>query len=81
MITSNPDKVEQFVSGKKLLIAFGGSVVAAAVVGTVDYFLFHALLGNSWGTTVAQIVTLQVYMVLLITFCLRFRATNCITTL
>ena len=66
MITSTPDKVEQFVGGKKLLTAFGGSVLAAAVVGTVGYFVFHALLGNAWGTTVSQIVTLQVYMVLLI---------------
>jgi hypothetical protein len=41
-------------------------VLAAAVVGTVGYFVFHALLGNAWGTTVSQIVTLQVYMVLLI---------------
>ena len=72
MITSTPDKVEQFVGGKKLLIAFGGSVLAAAAVGTVGYILFHALLGNGWGTTVPQIVTLQVYMVLLITLCLRF---------
>ena len=73
MITSTPDKVEQFVGGKKLLIAFGGSVLAAAVVGTVGYFVFHALLGNTWGTTVSQIVTLQVYMVLLIAVCVRFR--------
>jgi membrane protease YdiL (CAAX protease family) len=73
MITSTPDKVEQFVGGNKLLIAFGGSVLAAVVVGTVGYFVFHALLGNGWGTTVPQIVTLQVYMVLLITLCLRFR--------
>jgi membrane protease YdiL (CAAX protease family) len=73
MITSTPDKVEQFVGGKKLLIAFGGSVLAAAVVGTVGYFVFHALLGNTWGTTVSQIVTLQVYMVLLIALCVRFR--------
>src|SRR5258707_512963 len=72
MTISTPDKVEQFVEGKKLLIAFGGSVLAAAVVGTVGYFVFHALLGSGWGTTVPQIVTLQVYMVLLITFCLRF---------
>jgi len=43
MITSTPAKVEQFVGGKKLLIAFGGSVLAAAVVGTVGYFVFHAL--------------------------------------
>ena len=63
MITSTPDRVEQFVGGKKLLIAFGGSVLAAAVVGTVGYFVFRALLGNAWGTTVSQIVTLQVYMV------------------
>jgi hypothetical protein len=41
-------------------------VLAAAVVGTFCYFVFHALLGNAWGTTVSQIVTLQVYMVLLI---------------
>jgi membrane protease YdiL (CAAX protease family) len=73
MIMSAPDRVEQFVGGKKLLIAFGGSVLAAVVVGTVGYFGFHALLGNGWGTTVPQIVTLQVYMVLLITLCLRFR--------
>ena len=73
MITSTPDRLEQFVGGKKLLIAFGGSVLAAVVVGTVGYFVFHALLGNGWGTTVPQIVTLQVYMVLLITLCLRFR--------
>jgi hypothetical protein len=73
MITATPDKVEQLVAGKKLLIAFGCSVLAAAVVGTVGYFLFHALLGNAWGTTVAQIVTLQVYMVLLIILCLWFR--------
>src|SRR3984893_2210328 len=73
MITSTPDKVEQFVGGKKLLIAFGGSVLAAAVVGTVGYFVVHALLGNTWGTTVSQIVTLQVYMVLLIALCVRFR--------
>src|SRR3979411_1217838 len=73
MITSTSDKVEQFVGGKKVLIAFGGSVLAAAVVGTVGYFVFHALLGNAWGTTVSQIVTLQVYMVLLITLCIRFR--------
>jgi hypothetical protein len=73
MIRSTPDKVEQFVGGKKLLIAFGGSVLAAAVVGTVGYFVFHALLGNAWGTTVSQIVTLQVYMMLLITLCVRFR--------
>ena len=52
MITSTPDRVEQFVGGKKLLIAFGGSVLAAAVVGTVGYFVFHALLGNAWGTTI-----------------------------
>jgi membrane protease YdiL (CAAX protease family) len=71
--TSTPDRVEQLVGGKKLLMAFGGSVLAAAVVGTVGYFVFHALLGSGWGTTVPQIVTLQVYMVLLITFCLRFR--------
>jgi hypothetical protein len=73
MITSTPDKVEQFVGGKKVLIAFGGSVLAAAVIGTAGYFGFHALLGNAWGTTVSQIVTLQVYMVLLITLCVRFR--------
>jgi len=72
MITSTPDKVELFVGGKKLLIAFGGSVLAAVVLGTVGYFVFHALLGNGWGTTVPQIVTLQVYMVLLITLCLQF---------
>ncbi|MCU1305579.1 MAG: hypothetical protein JWN45_274 [Acidobacteriaceae bacterium] len=72
MTTSTPDKVEQLVGGKKLLIAFGGSVLAAAGVGTVGYFVFHRLLGSGWGTTVPQIVTLQVYMVLLITFCLRF---------
>src|SRR5882757_6434479 len=73
MTLSTPDKVEKFVTGKKLLIALGGSVLAAAVVGTLGYFVFHALLGNGWGTTVPQIVTLQVYMVLLITLCLRFR--------
>jgi membrane protease YdiL (CAAX protease family) len=73
MITTAPEKVEQFVGGKKLLIAFGSSVLAAAVVGTAGYFLFHALLGNVWGTTVAQIVTLQVYMVLLIVLCVQFR--------
>jgi membrane protease YdiL (CAAX protease family) len=73
MTTSTSDKVEQLVGGKKLLIALGGSVLAAAVVGTVGYFVFHALLDNAWGTTVPQIVTLQVDMVLLITFCLRFR--------
>jgi uncharacterized protein len=74
MITSTPDRVEQFVGGKKLLIAFGGSVLAAAVVGTIGYFVFHALLlGNARGTTVAQIVTLQVYMVLLISLCVWFR--------
>jgi hypothetical protein len=73
MITSTPDKVEQFVGGKNLLIVFGGSVLAAAVVGTVGYFVFHALLGNTWGTTVSQILTLQVYMVLLIAICVRFR--------
>ena len=73
MITSTPDKGEQFVGGKEVLIAFGGGVLAAAVVGTVGYFVFHALLGNAWGTTVSQIVTLQVYMVLLITLCVRFR--------
>jgi membrane protease YdiL (CAAX protease family) len=73
MITATPEKVEQFVAGKKLLIAFGSSVLAAAVVGTVGYFVFHSLLGNPGGTTVAQIVTLQVYMVLLITLCLQFR--------
>ncbi|MCU1311189.1 MAG: hypothetical protein JWO20_2314 [Candidatus Angelobacter sp.] len=72
MITSAPHKVGQSVEGKKLLIAFGSSVFAAAVVGTVGYFVFHRLLGSGWGTTVPQIVTLQVYMVLLITFCLRF---------
>jgi membrane protease YdiL (CAAX protease family) len=72
MTTSTLDKVDQPVGGKKLLIAFGGSVLAAAVVGTVGYFIFHALLGSGWGTTVPQIVTLQVYMVLLITFCLQF---------
>lgn len=73
MITSTPDKVEQFVGGKKVLTAFGGSVLAAAGVGTAGYFGFHALLGNAWGTTVSQIVTLQVYIVLLITLCVRFR--------
>jgi membrane protease YdiL (CAAX protease family) len=73
LIVSSPDKVEQSVEGKKLLIAFGSSVLAAAVVGTVGYFVFHALLGSGWGTTVPQIATLQVYMVLLITLCLRFR--------
>jgi len=44
VITSTPDKLEQFVGGKKLLRAFGGSVLAAAVVGTVGYFVFHSLL-------------------------------------
>src|SRR6266436_3464091 len=72
MTTSTPNKVEQLVGGKKLLVAFGSSVLAAAVVGTVGYFVFLRLLGSGWGTTVPQIVTLQVYMVLLITFCLRF---------
>jgi hypothetical protein len=72
VITSTPDRLEQFVGGKKLLTAFGGSVLAAAAVGTVGYFVFHALLGNAWGTTVAQIVTLQVYMVLLITLASNF---------
>jgi membrane protease YdiL (CAAX protease family) len=72
VITSTPDKLEQFVGGKKLLRAFGGSMLAAAVVGTVGYFVFHSLLGNAWGTTVAQIVTLQVYMVLVITLCVQF---------
>jgi membrane protease YdiL (CAAX protease family) len=74
MITSAPDKVEQFVGGKKLLIALGGSVLAAAVVGTIGYFVFHTLLGSGWGATVPQIVTLQVYMVLLITLCVQFRS-------
>jgi membrane protease YdiL (CAAX protease family) len=73
MITSTPDKVEQLVGGKKFLIAFGGSVLAAAVVGTVGYFVFHALLGSAGGAIVSQIVTLQVYLVLLITLCVRFR--------
>jgi membrane protease YdiL (CAAX protease family) len=73
VITSTPDRGEQFVGGKEVSIAFGGGVLAAAVVGTVGYFVFHALLGNAWGTTVSQIVTLQVYMVLLITLCVRFR--------
>jgi membrane protease YdiL (CAAX protease family) len=73
VITSTPDEVEQFVGGKKLLIAFGASVLAAAVVGTGGYFVFHALLGDAWGATVAQIVTLQVYMALLITLCVQFR--------
>jgi hypothetical protein len=73
MITSTQDNVEQFIGGKKLLMAFGGSILAAAVVGTVGYFVFHALLGNAWGTTVSQIVTMQVYMVLMITLCVRFR--------
>jgi membrane protease YdiL (CAAX protease family) len=73
VITSTPDRGEQFVGGKEVLIAFGGGVLAAAVVGTVGYFVFHALLGNAWGTTISQIVTLQVYMVLLITLCVRFR--------
>jgi membrane protease YdiL (CAAX protease family) len=73
MIASTPDRIEQFVGGKKLLMAFGGSVLAAAVVGTFGYFVFHALLGNAGGTTVAQLVTLQVYMVLLITLCVWFR--------
>jgi membrane protease YdiL (CAAX protease family) len=73
LIVSSPDKVEQSVNGKKLLIAIGSSVLAAAAVGTVGYFVFHRLVGNTFGTTVPQIVTLQVYMVLLITFCLRFR--------
>jgi hypothetical protein len=72
VITSTPDKVEQFVGGKKVLIAFGGSVLAAAVMGTACYFVSHALLGSAWGTTVSQIVTLQVYIVLLITVCLLF---------
>jgi membrane protease YdiL (CAAX protease family) len=74
VITSTPDEVEQFVGGKKLLIAFGASVLAAAVVGTVGYFVFHALLGNAWGATVSQIVTLQAYMALLITLCVQFRS-------
>jgi membrane protease YdiL (CAAX protease family) len=73
MITSTPDRVEQFVGGKKLLIAFGGSVLAAAVIGTVGYFVFHALLGNAWGTIDPQIMTLQVYMAFLITLGARFR--------
>jgi len=73
VITSTPDRLEQFVGGKELLRAFGGSVLAAAVVGTVGYFVFHSLLGNAWGTTVAQVVTLQVYMVLVITLCVQFR--------
>jgi membrane protease YdiL (CAAX protease family) len=72
VITSTPDKVEQFVGGKKVLIAFGGSVLAAAVMGTACYFVSHALLGSAWGTAVSQIVTLQVYIVLLITVCLLF---------
>jgi membrane protease YdiL (CAAX protease family) len=73
MITLTGDKVEELVGGKKLLIALGVSVLAAAAVGTVGYFVFHAVLGNAWETTVSQIVTLQVYMVLLITLCIRFR--------
>jgi CAAX protease family protein len=73
VITSTPDEVEQFVGGKNLLIAFGASALAAAVVGTVGYFVFHALLGNAGGATVSQIVTLQVYMALLITLCVQFR--------
>jgi hypothetical protein len=71
MITSTPDKVERFVGGKMLLIAFGGSFLAAVVVGAVGYFVSHALLGNGWRTTVPQVMTLQVYIVLLITLCLR----------
>src|SRR4030088_2173078 len=73
MITSTPDKVERFVAGRKLLVAVGVSVLCATVVGTVAYFAFHALLGNAWGTTASQIVTLQVYMVLLIILCIQFR--------
>jgi hypothetical protein len=73
MIASTPHRVEQFVGGKKVLIAFGGSVLAATVVGAAAYFVFHAWLGNAWGTTVSQIVTVQVYLVLLITFCVQFR--------
>jgi membrane protease YdiL (CAAX protease family) len=73
MITSTPEKVEQLVGGKKLLVTFGCSVLCATVVGTVGYFVLHATLRNAWGTTVSQIVTLQVYMVLLITLCVQFR--------
>jgi hypothetical protein len=84
MITFTPDKVERFVGGKMLLIAFGGSVLAAVAVGTVGYFVFHALLGNGWRTTVRQIVTLQVYLVLLFTLPTvspGHRATNRIVTI
>jgi membrane protease YdiL (CAAX protease family) len=73
VITSTPDRLEHFIAGKRLLIAFAGSLLAAAAVGTVGYFVFHAVLANTWATTVAQIVTLQVYMVLLITICVQFR--------
>jgi CAAX protease family protein len=73
VITSTPDRLEHFIAAKKLLIAFAGSLLAAAAVGTFGYFVFHAMLGNTWATTVAQIVTMQVYMVLLITICVQFR--------
>jgi hypothetical protein len=46
MITSTPDRVEQFAGGEKLLRTFGGSVLAAALVGTVGYVVFHALLAT-----------------------------------
>jgi membrane protease YdiL (CAAX protease family) len=73
VITSTPIRLEHSVAGKKLLIAFASSLLAAAIVGTAGYFVFHAVLGDAWATTVAQIVTLQVYMVLLITVCVQFR--------
>jgi membrane protease YdiL (CAAX protease family) len=73
VIPSAPDKVEHLVAGKKLLTAFGVSALSAAIVGTAGYFVFHALLGNTREAIVPQIVTLQVYMVLLITLCIQFR--------
>jgi membrane protease YdiL (CAAX protease family) len=62
-----------FVDGRRLLLAIGTSILAAAAVGMASFFLLHVLFGTAGGSTIAQVVTLLVYLTLLIGLCAQFR--------
>jgi len=60
---------QETVSGKRLLVAIGSAILAAAVIGGISYAAFASM---SQGVR-AQAVTLLVYATLTATLCLFFR--------
>lgn len=68
-----PSLDNDLVDGRRLLLAIGIGIPAAAFVGTASYFLLHAVLRPAAGATIAQLVTILVYLTLLMGICAPFR--------